>query len=251
MLAHGASYNPGMRQEVASLLLRINLEFYQTFAGPFVDKRARLQPGVLRAIEDLPMDAQVLELGCGHAPLAAHLLRRGFHGRYVGLDHSQALLDRRAAAARPPTYEFFQADLADPGWPERIAALAGPFEQVLAFAVLHHLPTEELRLAVLTEIRRLLLPSGSLALSVWDFLTSTRMRRRIVPWSQVGLSADDVDPADFLLDWRHGGKGLRYVHHFSVEELRSLAQAAGFKVVSQFHADGSLGLYQVWESRRR
>jgi SAM-dependent methyltransferase len=166
----------------------------------------------------------------------------------VGLDHSQALLEQRAAAARPPTYEFFQADLADPGWPERIAALAGPFEQVLAFAVLHHLPTEELRLAVLTEIRRLLLPSGSIALSVWDFLNSTRMRRRIVPWPQVGLSADDVDPADFLLDWRHGGKGLRYVHHFVKEELSGLAAKAGFQVLEHYHSDGGLGLYQRWQS---
>ena len=235
-----------MRREVRNRLLEINREFYQSFAAAFVDKRKRLQPGVLQAIEDLPMQARVLELGCGHAALAAHLHRHGFQGSYVGLDHSQALLDRRAATLQPPTYEFYRADLSDPNWPKAIAALAGPFERVLAFAVLHHLPTEELRLAVLTEIRRLLLPSGSLALSVWDFLNSTRMRRRIVPWPQAGLSADDVDPADFLLDWRHGGKGLRYVHHFVNEELHGLADKAGFQVLEQYHSDGGLGLYQCW-----
>jgi hypothetical protein len=31
----------------------------------------------------------------------------------------------------------------------------------------------------------------------------------------VGLSANDVDPGDYLLDWRSGGEGLRYIHHFS------------------------------------
>jgi SAM-dependent methyltransferase len=227
--------------------LEINREFYQSFAGPFVDKRDRLQPGVLRAIEDLPMDARVLELGCGHAALAAQLHRHGFQGRYVGLDHSQALLDRRAASLQPPTYEFCRADLSDPAWPEAIAALGGPFERVLAFAVLHHLPTEELRLAVLAEIRRLLMPSGSLAFSVWDFPNSARMRRRIVPWPQAGLSADEVDPADFLLDWRHGGSGLRYVHHFVSEELHGLSEKAGFQVLEQYHSDGGLGLYQRWQ----
>ena len=235
-----------MRREVRDRLLEVNREFYQSFAGPFVEKRNRLQPGVLRAIEDLPMDARVLELGCGHAPLAAHLHQLGFHGRYVGLDHSQALLDQRAAALRPPTYEFLRADLADPGWPGRITASSGPFEWVLTFAVLHHLPTEELRLAVLSEIRRLLSPAGWFTLSVWDFLNRSRLRRRIVPWPQAGLNADEVDPADFLLDWRHGGKGLRYVHHFVSTELHGLAEEAGFQVFEQYHSDRGLGLYQHW-----
>jgi len=239
-----------MQREVRDRLLEINREFYQSFAAAFADKRKRLQPGVLQAIMDLPMQAQVLELGCGHAALAAHLHRHGFQGSYVGLDHSQDLLDRRAATLRPPTYEFYRADLSDPDWPRVVAASPRHFEWVLAFAVLHHLPTEELRLAILNEVRQLLSPEGALALSVWDFLKSPRMQQRIVPWEQVGLNSEQVDRADLLLDWRHAGKGLRYIHHFESEELRSLAQAAGFKVVSQFHADGGLGLYQVWESRR-
>jgi SAM-dependent methyltransferase len=239
--------------------LEINREFYQNFAAAFVDKRKRLQPGVLGAIEDLPMDAQVLELGCGHASLAAHLQRLGFQGAYVGLEQSEALLERRSKALRPPTFEFRRADFSEPNWPESLAKTelsdaelperldhAGRFDWVLAFAVIHHLPAEELRLAILTEIRRLLSPTGSFALSVWDFMNSSRLRGRIVPWPQAGLSADEVDPADFLLDWRNGGKGLRYVHHFENEELHGLAEKAGFQVLEQFHSDGGLGLYQRW-----
>jgi SAM-dependent methyltransferase len=229
--------------------LEINREFYQRFAAAFADKRKRLQPGVLQAIVDLPMQAQVLELGCGHAALAAHLHRHGFQGSYVGLDLSQALLDRRAASLRPPTYEFQRADLSDSDWPRVVAASPRHFEWVLAFAVLHHLPTEELRLAILTEVRRLLSPAGSLALSVWDFLQSPRMQRRIIPWEQAGLNSEQVDRADFLLDWRHAGKGLRYVHHFESEELRGLAAKAGFQVIEQYHSDEGLGLYQRWRPR--
>ena len=250
-----------MRKEVRDRLLEINREFYQSFAGPFVDKRERLQPGLLRAIEDLPMDAQVLELGCGHAPLAAHLQQLGFHGAYIGLEQSEALLERRSKALRPPTFEFRRADFSEPTWPESLAKTelsdpklperlqhAGRFDWVLAFAVIHHFPAEELRLAILTEIRRLLSTTGSFALSVWDFMNSSRLRGRIVPWPQAGLSADEVDPADFLLDWRHGGKGLRYVHHFTGEELHRLAERAGFRVLEQYQSDRGLGLYQRWQS---
>jgi len=238
-----------MLREVRDRLLEINREFYQSFAAAFADKRKHPQPGVLQAIVDLPMRAQVLELGCGHAALAAHLHHHGFQGSYVGLDHSQALLDRRAATLRPPTYEFQRADLSDPDWPRVVAASPRHFEWVLAFAVLHHLPTEELRLAILTEVRRLLSPAGSLALSVWDFLQSPRMQRRIIPWEQAGLNSEQVDRADFLLDWRHAGKGLRYVHHFESEELRGLAAKAGFQVIEQYHSDEGLGLYQRWRPR--
>ncbi len=62
-----------------------------------------------------------------------------------------------------------------------------------------------------------------------------------------------MDPGDYLLDWRRGGEGLRYVHHFSPEELAELAAETGFRVLETFWSDGeggNLGLYQVWEPRK-
>jgi len=59
-----------------------------------------------------------------------------------------------------------------------------------------------------------------------------------------------VDAGDYLLDWRNGDVGLRYVHHFDEEELSKLAKATGFKVIDTFYLDGetgNLGLYQVWQ----
>jgi len=60
-----------------------------------------------------------------------------------------------------------------------------------------------------------------------------------------------VDAGDYLLDWRSGGEGLRYVHHFGEAELRELAATTGFQVKEVFYSDGetgNLGLYQVWEA---
>jgi hypothetical protein len=64
------------------------------------------------------------------------------------------------------------------------------------------------------------------------------------------LNEADLDPNDFLLDWRSGGRGMRYVHHFDEVELEALAAAAGFRVRNAFLSDGEngqLGLYQIWE----
>ncbi|OGO26461.1 MAG: hypothetical protein A2136_05990 [Chloroflexi bacterium RBG_16_54_11] len=103
---------------------------------------------------------------------------------------------------------------------------------------------------VLSKVRSLLLQGGRFIHSEWQFLNSPRLKARVQPWEVIDLSESDVDPGDYLLDWRQGGQSLRYVHHFSQTELERLAGAAGFEVIESFLSDGKngrLGLYQVWE----
>ena len=90
-------------------------------------------------------------------------------------------------------------------------------------------------------------------ISVWQFLQSPRLRRKIVLWEQVGLKQTATDPGDYLLDWRRGGHGLRYVHHFSLDNLNALCVRAGFHVDESFRSDGEtgeLGLYLVLSAGR-
>ncbi len=66
----------------------------------------------------------------------------------------------------------------------------------------------------------------------------------------MALSDSEVDKGDYLLDWRSGGNGLRYVHHFDQKELDELARASNFQIVDMFSSDGkegNLGLYQAWK----
>jgi hypothetical protein len=81
-------------------------------------------------------------------------------------------------------------------------------------------------------------------------LNSEKLKARIQPWEAAAVSGSEVDAGDYLLDWRSGGKGLRYVHHFDEGELQELAEAAGFQIEKSFYSDGdggNLGLYQVWK----
>jgi SAM-dependent methyltransferase len=125
------------------------------------------------------------------------------------------------------------------------------FKHAFAFAVLHHIPGAALRLRLMEQVNGLLAPGGRLSLSVWSFLASPQLRKRIQPWLAVGISEAELDPGDFLLDWRRGGRGLRYVHHFTEPELAGLAEAAGFQVLESYLSDGeggALGRYQVWQT---
>jgi SAM-dependent methyltransferase len=233
---------------VSAKLLALNSQFYQTFAIQFSDTRQSLQPGVRRLLEQIPAPANLLDLGCGNGALARQLALGGFAGRYVGVDLAERLL-ALAGTGLPPGFQasFHRLDLAAPDWETRIPD--PPFDYVFAFAVLHHLPGEALRRQVLDKVHLLLASEGCFLHSEWQFLNSPRLRQRLLPWDTVGLSPEEVDPGDALLDWKQGGYGLRYVHQFSEPELARLAAEAGFTIQETFYSDGKegdLGLYQVW-----
>ena len=236
-----------MNPTTLSRLLDLNRQFYQTFALQFSATRQRLQPGVTQLLDQISHSSKLLDLGCGNGELARQLARQGYQGVYTGLDFSPTLLDQ-AAAHQLSKFRFLQADLSAADW---YAPLVGDqYDNALAFAVLHHIPGYELRNQILHKVRSLLITGGHFIHSEWQFLNSERFKSRMQPWESIGLSERDVDPGDYLLDWRQGGKGLRYVHHFSETELEELASLAGFEVVETFLSDGEnqrLGLYQVWK----
>jgi tRNA (uracil-5-)-methyltransferase TRM9 len=237
-----------MKSQTVMRLLALNRQFYQTFGHEFSSTRLHLQPGVLKVLDGLTGNESILDLGCGNGELASELMRRSHRGPYTGLDFSLPLLEVARHGWEDAPATFVRADLASANWGKSVA---GPFDRVFAFAVLHHIPSQSLRLKILTKIRGLLKPGGLFVHSEWQFLESQKLKERIQPWSEVGLSAADMDPGDALLDWRAGGRGLRYVHAFDEAELEALATAARFRVRQTFRSDGTnkrLGLYQVWEA---
>jgi tRNA (uracil-5-)-methyltransferase TRM9 len=260
-------YNIYMQPETMQRLIELNRRFYAEFGPAFAATRRRIQDGVRRALAGLP-DApgeRWLDLGCGSGALALEWLRGGRRSSYLGLDFSGPLLAEarqvvagwEETAARPSaagTASFAMADLGSPDWAH---GLSGEFRGVLAFAVLHHLPGKQRRVALLQQVRALLPPGGWFVHSVWQFQHSARLLARVQPWSLAGLAEADVEPGDTLLDWRYAlpGQaervGLRYVHAFTRPELIELAQASGFTLRTEFESDGQggrLGLYQVWEA---
>lgn len=236
-----------MDDHIITKLIDLNRTFYQTFAEEFSSTRQRLQPGVIRVLDLVSTLDSILELGCGNGELAKALIARGHQGIYTGIDSNQSLLEI-ARDQSSPAVDFLERDLSDPNWDQNLPKNA--FNFVFAFAVLHHLPGQALREQILSKTRDLLEEDGNFIHSEWQFLNSTRLKERIQPWEAVGMQSNQVDPGDYLLDWRHGGVGLRYVHLFSQAELETLATQAGFKISKTFSSDGeggNLGLYQIWK----
>jgi tRNA (uracil-5-)-methyltransferase TRM9 len=252
-----------MDGETSRRLIDLNQHFYQTFANQFSHPRQRLQPGVQKILTQIPEDAVVLDLGCGNGVLWEELIKQGFSGYYVGVDSSPGMLAAARARAKTQTFRppaFVQIDLSGEDWNHTLLDnlrlnlnMIGvwQFSHVLAFAVLHHLPGRNLQQRVLLKIHPLLQAEGTFFHSEWQFLNSEKLKSRLVPWSQINLDVNMVEEGDYLLDWRAGGKGLRYVHHFSENELGSLAAETGFHIHETFYSDGQggkLSVYQRWSA---
>lgn len=238
-----------MDERTATALNLLNQRFYSEFGGPFSNTRHTAQPGVQKLVHRVDPRAGVLDIGCGNGTFAAALAEIGFIGSFTGIDFSAELLrDAEKRSFNFPS-RFFQADLFSP---ELSDLINEEFNMVTCFAVLHHIPGRAARERVLDFARQRLYAEGLLILSNWQFLNSPKLRERLLPWSVAGIEETAVDPNDHLLDWKSGGSGLRYAHHFSQEELDELADRTGFVVLEGFYSDGKSGdlaLYNVWQKR--
>lgn len=255
--------NHTVRPAVQARLLEVNRTFYAAAAGAFADSRRSLAPGMTQLTAWLrdrgfggaigaPAPA-VLDAGCGNGRFAWALEQAHLACRYVGLDADAHLLDLAAAhtaglACVQP--HFVRGDLAAPGWAGQAELAPGAFDLVVCLAVLQHFPGFALRGRLLADLAALLSPGGRLALSLWQFGDSARLRRKILAWQTVGLTADDVEPGDALLPWNQGVSAVRYVHQVDEPELARLTAAAGLAVVHTYRADGQegdLNLYAIME----
>ena len=236
-----------MNFATSQYLIQLNHEFYNRFGDSFSATRQRLQPGVNKILETIHEDDSVLDLGCGNGHFLHELIRRGHKAALLGVDFSLPLL-RNAESTLG--VEFREVDLTKlSAFSDQLLAVNGQWSVVTMFATMHHIPSTEIRLDILRTVKKLLKPGGRFILSNWQFLNSEKLKARIQPWSRVGLSDEDVDDGDYLLDWRSGGEGLRYAHQFSAEELLGLCKQAEMSLSESFLSDGEnsrLGLYQVW-----
>jgi 2-polyprenyl-3-methyl-5-hydroxy-6-metoxy-1,4-benzoquinol methylase len=235
-----------MKPDIAQKLLALNREFYAALADPFAATRETPQPGFERLRAALPYSAcDVLDVGCGNGRFGHYLQQHGALSHYAGVDFSSELLAH--AALRVPG-DYFQRDLSRPGCLEGLIQ----YDVVACLAVLQHIPGYASRLRLLREMKERVgstrVANGRIFLSTWQFMDSARQRRKLRDWSEIGLSATDVEPNDHLLTWQRDGFGLRYVCFVDEAETARLAEDAGLTILDQFRSDGregSLNLYTV------
>jgi tRNA (uracil-5-)-methyltransferase TRM9 len=224
-----------MRNEIIAKLTQLNRDFYTQFAQSFADSRASSEPGLMRIIKNIQLGNRVLDLGCGQGRLAGMLPEGTI---YTGMDFSLEMLveAKKRAAAYNAMSTFVLGDLMDESLPVVITSTS--YNWIFIRAVLHHIPSYAIRSQVVRKATSCLATDGVLILANWQFLNVKRLRKRLISWDQLNIESEDIEPGDYLLDWKRDGYGLRYVHLIDEEETRKLAKDADLLIQDLFLADG-------------
>jgi len=237
----------------ASMVARLNAlnrDFYRHHATSFDAKRQAPWPGWERVAALLSGGGphSILDVGCGNGRFGLFLQHdlEALHPHtrldYCGVDASRELLEIAAARA-PHGWCWIEADLVTCGFP---AEVAGRFDLVTCFGVMHHVPGEATRRRLLDSMARRVAPEGHLAVSFWQFGNSERFTTRALDWGRLGREAAALEDNDYLLPWGDAtaapaDRPVRYCHFVGRDEAHRLVDGLGLSIRSEFVADGRSG----------
>lgn len=208
-----------MDLEYAKYLLKKTRQGYDLIADEFSVTRQEIWPELNFLFEDyLTEGEKILDLGCGNGRWFKLFQKKKID--YVGVDFSEELI--KIAQRNYPQAKFQTADVLKLPFPDKY------FNKIYSIAVLHHIPSEELRLKSLKEVKRVLNPGGILILTTWKFHDKKEyfLLFKYTILKLIGKS--NLDFKDVFESW--GKKIKRYYHFFSERELVGLAKKTGFEI---------------------
>lgn len=235
-----------MNESTRRALAALSQRFYAANAEHFDETRSRPWRGWKRALEafrDPPTPLRVLDLGCGNGRLLTHLQATlNVPIAYLGIDECEPLLELARIRHRGENVRFERGELIDAHGAAQVPEQA--FDFVALMGVLHHIPSERARSALVRAAWTRVAPGGLLVLTAWHFASDPRLSQRIVDWSDAALPLDvaELEPGDALVRWGDDPDAVRYCHDASSTEIdRWLACLTSAARVERFFADGASG----------
>ncbi len=207
---------------LAKQLITMNQETYDNIADQFSGTRDYLWEDVKALVQYIRKGESVLDLGCGNGRL--YQIFEKNQGSYTGLDQSANLITlakEKFPAGRFEVGEFALLPFDD-----------NSFDSIWAIASFHHIPSEELRIKALHEMKRILKPNGRIIMLNWNMYGE---------WVQNKVQSGayrEPAPGDFIVPWRDGSKknyGDRYYHGFVPKEIEELCKHVELNVVEQYY----------------
>ena len=190
------------------------VDLYQTHAADWDRARGKTlfeRPWLDRFAAGLPLEAKILDIGCGSGqPIAAHFIASGFS--VTGVDSASSMIG--LCRARFPSHEWFVADM-------RRLTLGRRFDGLIAWDSFFHLTFEDQR-------RMFPIFSEHAAPGAMLMFTSG-------PWHGEAIGTFEGEP----------------LYHASLDpgEYRALLGDNGFVVVDHVAEDPACGGHTIWLCR--
>ncbi len=227
-----------MNLKTKNKLLNIVKVNYKEVAKDFSDTRNYVWPELRRLIKDIEKPAEqasswlmtVLDIGCGNGRIFE--LFKNEKVKYIGIEQSSELVE--IARQKYPKAKFVEGDIL-----KLDTFIKGEFNLILCIAVLHHIPSKELRLQALKQIKSHLAKGGRCIVTVWNLRKQGRYRKLVWKYAILKIlgliffhrSFGEQSKMDFgdILFLGFNNKSLRYYHAFTKRELRRLIKEAGLE----------------------
>lgn len=203
-----------MKNEEVQKILNQTKDIYDEVA----DKYSSVRSGPWKEMDFLfgkflRSEDKVLDMGCGNGRFYQSFIDNDVS--YVGIDNSENLI--KIAQSEYPQGEFVLASALN------LPFSAETFDCVYSIAVLHHMPTKELRIRFIEEAKRVLKVGGYMVITVWDMTEKAEQQKK--PFNIFNLFENRLDEGDIFIPW-YGAQDC-YFHSFSMEELRALIEGCG------------------------
>lgn len=209
-----------MKREVAEKKAKETRDSYDQMAKEFSDSRAHFWEELAFLAEHIERDDHVLDIGCGNGRFAPLVAAR--HAHYDGVDYSTELI--KVAKQKFPQGIFTAGDATALPFPDN------SFDIAFSFAVIHHIPGNEGQKKFVREALRVLHPGGKLIITSWDLWSKKYLGRLLKSAIGSMLQLNALDLRDVMLTFGQK-KQPRYVHAFTMAELRELLESNGLEVL--------------------
>lgn len=232
-----------MDEQVIDKLRTLNNAFYRDNCRSFSAARQHAWEGWGRVTVSLPaVPVSVLDVACGNMRFKSFLESTGREPeRYFAVDSCSELIPADHDASFQEL-DIVRALIAD----ELATRLEAPrCTLVTCFGFMHHVPTCELRMRLMSVLIEMAQPGGIVAISFWQFAHDEVMQAKAVKTTERGCEelGLQLGAGDYLLGWNEIEGAYRYCHSFTDDEIDEIAAVCEGRahVVDRFSADGRTG----------
>ncbi|MFZ6014987.1 MAG: class I SAM-dependent methyltransferase [Patescibacteria group bacterium] len=213
-----------MNDEMKKQLKNEVAEFYEKEGEIFGHTRHHVWELTLDFISKLKDGDNLVDVGAGNARLL-DVVPEGVN--YIGIEPSSTLRE----FARRRLAHHKNSQMREGGFP-KLNLEDGIADAVTCIAVLHHIPSDQVRRESIQELHRILKPGGKMIISVWNLRAKRFFNRETLKTAWLRFSGfAGGDKGDLYYIWKAGKiPRRRYVHAFTLHEFKFLFNEKDWKI---------------------
>jgi ubiquinone/menaquinone biosynthesis C-methylase UbiE len=222
-----------MDLQTVKFLLKKTKEDYKQIAENFNHTRKYLWKDFEKLDQYVKDGDVILDLGCGNGRFFELFKTKKIN--YFGVDNCEELIKKAKEKYQSSIVTFLVKDILD------LSFESQKFDAIFCIAIFHHIPSKELRIKVLENIKRILKKEGILIMMNWNFYQKKYFTLIIKNFfstffSFFNLSKKKLDFGDLFIPWKLKDRIiLRYYHAFTTKELSKLFKQTGFKIIEKYY----------------